>query len=324
MDQPGPGRRADGVLPTCWGQLRPVNHCAVNRHAEPRASPQGRNGTGRIRGRGDKVTVFGGAAVEGTLGQRESSCPSRRAGLVGQVEPGYELAQTVSAIRAGLAVAWPPGEGGRRHRLVHARYPQESTGLSQVAEAAGRGGLPAGAAGGGLQPGRRHRARGGYRTFLWQRPRRTLLVRTLADQLQRGDVLLGDRLYPTFWTVAQALASGVDVVMRMHAGRAVVWFGGRGHRLDNRRTWWQKPPRPDWMTPEKKDRGRSSISYMSALQSSCVLFSFSTLFIPSRYWSSSSLPPCRRTALFGAIGLPQRLHPQRSRSPHLRSFRYGG
>jgi Transposase DDE domain len=80
------------------------------------------------------------------------------------------------------------------------------------------------------------------------------LWRKVADTLQRGDVLLADRLYPTFWTVAQALASGVDVVMRMHAGRAAVWFGGRGHRTDNRRVWWQKPQRPEWMTPEEYER----------------------------------------------------------------------
>ncbi len=76
------------------------------------------------------------------------------------------------------------------------------------------------------------------------------LWRQLADQLAKDDVLLADRLYPTFWTVAQALACGADVVMRMHAGRAPVWFRGRGHRTDNRRIWWRKPPRPDWMTPE--------------------------------------------------------------------------
>jgi putative transposase len=74
------------------------------------------------------------------------------------------------------------------------------------------------------------------------------LWRQLVDTLQRGEILLADRLYPTFWTVAQALASGVDVVMRMHAGRAAVWFRGRGHRTDNRRIWWQKPQRPEWMT----------------------------------------------------------------------------
>jgi hypothetical protein len=79
------------------------------------------------------------------------------------------------------------------------------------------------------------------------------LWRKLADTLQGGDVLLGDRLYPTFWTVAGALARGADVVMRMHAGRAAVWFRGRGHRTDNRRIWWQKPQRPEWMSRKEYD-----------------------------------------------------------------------
>lgn len=74
------------------------------------------------------------------------------------------------------------------------------------------------------------------------------LFRSLREQFQRGDVLLGDRLYGTFWNVAYAVANGIDVVVRQHAGRAKVWFRGRGHRTDNRRVWWQKPQRPDWMS----------------------------------------------------------------------------
>ena len=61
------------------------------------------------------------------------------------------------------------------------------------------------------------------------------LFRTLDDVLEPGDVLLGDRLYSDFWDVARAQARGVDVVMRMHAGRAPVWFRGRGHSRGNRR-----------------------------------------------------------------------------------------
>jgi hypothetical protein len=80
------------------------------------------------------------------------------------------------------------------------------------------------------------------------------LWRTLADQFEPGDIVLGDRLFPTFWTVANAVQSGVDIVMRLHAGRTPVWFRGRGHRTDNRRTWWHKPQRPDWMTAEEYDR----------------------------------------------------------------------
>ena len=74
------------------------------------------------------------------------------------------------------------------------------------------------------------------------------LWRTLADLLERGDLVLADRLYPTYWTVADAVQRGVDIIMRLHAGRTPVWFRGRGHRLDNRRIWWHKPPRPAWMS----------------------------------------------------------------------------
>jgi hypothetical protein len=79
------------------------------------------------------------------------------------------------------------------------------------------------------------------------------LFRTLDDVLEPGDVLLADRLYSDFWDVARALARGVDVVMRMHAGRAPVCFRGRGHSTGNRRVWWRKPPRPSWMTAEEYD-----------------------------------------------------------------------
>ena len=72
------------------------------------------------------------------------------------------------------------------------------------------------------------------------------LFRQLADQFQRGDVLLADRLYGTYWNVALALANGFDVVSRQHASRAEMSF--QGHRADNRRVGWPKPPRPPWMS----------------------------------------------------------------------------
>jgi hypothetical protein len=76
------------------------------------------------------------------------------------------------------------------------------------------------------------------------------LFRLIDALLEAGDVLLGDRLYADFWDVARAWVRGVDVVVRMHAGRTAVWFRGRGHSKANRRVWWQKPPRPAWMSEE--------------------------------------------------------------------------
>ncbi len=77
------------------------------------------------------------------------------------------------------------------------------------------------------------------------------LFRQIFDILQAGDVLLGDRLYANFWDVAGARKRGVDVVMRLHAGRTPVWFRGRGHSTSNRRVCWTKPQRPSWMTAEE-------------------------------------------------------------------------
>jgi hypothetical protein len=79
------------------------------------------------------------------------------------------------------------------------------------------------------------------------------LFRTIDDVLRPGDVLLGDRLFADFWDVARLRGRGVDVVMRMHAGRAPVWFRGRGHSTANRRVWWRKRKRPEWMTPQEYD-----------------------------------------------------------------------
>jgi hypothetical protein len=76
------------------------------------------------------------------------------------------------------------------------------------------------------------------------------LFRSLDGVLARGDVLVGDRIYSNFWDVARAQARGVDVVMRLHAGRTGVWFRGRGHSKANKRLCWHKPPRPEWMPEE--------------------------------------------------------------------------
>jgi Transposase DDE domain len=71
------------------------------------------------------------------------------------------------------------------------------------------------------------------------------LFRQFRKRLQRGDVLLGDRMYATYWDVAWALAHGVDVVLRQNACRVPVSF--RGYNANNRRVCWFKPTQPGWM-----------------------------------------------------------------------------
>jgi hypothetical protein len=74
------------------------------------------------------------------------------------------------------------------------------------------------------------------------------LFRTLTDVLQRGDVLLGDRLYASYWEIARAQQCGADVVARLPAGRQPPRFRGRGHATANQPLCWLKPPRPSWMS----------------------------------------------------------------------------
>jgi hypothetical protein len=71
------------------------------------------------------------------------------------------------------------------------------------------------------------------------------LFRSLWEQFQPGDVLLGDRLYGDFFTLARARACGVDVVTRPAGGREALRF--RGRRADNLPVCWVKPGRPPWL-----------------------------------------------------------------------------
>lgn len=78
------------------------------------------------------------------------------------------------------------------------------------------------------------------------------LFRSLWDQFQPGDVLLADRLYGDFFTLARAQRRGVDVVTRPAAGRAPIRFQGR--RADNGRLCWIKPERPEWLSPQEYEQ----------------------------------------------------------------------
>jgi hypothetical protein len=78
------------------------------------------------------------------------------------------------------------------------------------------------------------------------------LFRSLWERFQPGDVLLADRLYGDFFTLARAGARGLDVVTRPAAGREPIRF--QGHRADQRRLCWVKPQRPPWLGRREYDQ----------------------------------------------------------------------
>jgi hypothetical protein len=91
------------------------------------------------------------------------------------------------------------------------------------------------------------------------------LLRSLGDVFQPGDVWVADRLYSTFWVVAQAMAAGADVVMRWHAGRRPPVIRGRGYQKGNRRVAWLKPARPSWMS-QREYQAIADVLHLRALR----------------------------------------------------------
>ena len=78
------------------------------------------------------------------------------------------------------------------------------------------------------------------------------LFRSLWAQFRSGDVVLGDRLYGDFFTLALARARGIDVVTRPAGGREALGFAGRC--AADLPVCWLKPPRPDWMGGREYER----------------------------------------------------------------------
>jgi hypothetical protein len=81
------------------------------------------------------------------------------------------------------------------------------------------------------------------------------LFRTLLDNLEKGDVLLADRYYASYWMIALLLECGVDALFRQHQLRKVDFRSGR--RLggeDHVITMHKSPQRPDWMDAATYER----------------------------------------------------------------------
>lgn len=78
----------------------------------------------------------------------------------------------------------------------------------------------------------------------------TALFRQLLGTLRKGDVLVADRYYCSYWIVAAAMKQGVDVVFRMHQARHTDFRRGRRLGRKDHVVDWAKPVRPKWMDEE--------------------------------------------------------------------------
>lgn len=78
------------------------------------------------------------------------------------------------------------------------------------------------------------------------------LFRSLNDPFAAGDIVLGDRLFCTYFDMARLQQRGVDVVFRINAQRHVDFRRGQRLGPDDHLVVWHKPTVcPEWMPPHE-------------------------------------------------------------------------
>ncbi len=75
----------------------------------------------------------------------------------------------------------------------------------------------------------------------------TALFRTLWGSLDPGEIVLGDRVFGSFFGIAGLSERGVDGLFRMHQRRKFDFRRGRRIGVLDHVVSWSKPARPDWM-----------------------------------------------------------------------------
>ena len=73
------------------------------------------------------------------------------------------------------------------------------------------------------------------------------LLRGLHGRLRKGDIVLGDRYYCSYFEVALLQAQGVDLVTRLNKGRRADFRRGRRLGKDDHLVEWARPQRASWM-----------------------------------------------------------------------------
>ena len=79
----------------------------------------------------------------------------------------------------------------------------------------------------------------------------TALLRQLQGSLRRGDILVADSYYCTYWLIALCLSLGVELVMKNHHKRDGHPLGAKRLNDSERTVNWLRPQRPDWMSKKE-------------------------------------------------------------------------
>jgi len=98
-----------------------------------------------------------------------------------------------------------------------------------------------------------------YAKFKGKETGEMALARSLLPLLSKGDLLLGDRYYPSFFLMAYLRKSGIEGVFQSHGARSVDFRAGQSLGSLDHIVTWDKPNRPSWMSQEEYDQYPTSI-----------------------------------------------------------------
>lgn len=77
------------------------------------------------------------------------------------------------------------------------------------------------------------------------------LFRELLHVFSRGDIMIADKYYASFFVMATLMQMGVDVVTPQHAARGCDFRRGKKIGKGDQLMEWKKPARPSWMSKEE-------------------------------------------------------------------------
>lgn len=79
------------------------------------------------------------------------------------------------------------------------------------------------------------------------------LLREIMDTFQKGDIVLGDAYYGSFFLFATLMQAGVDAVFPIHGARESDFRKGLRLGKKDHLAIWTKPARPEWMGQDQYD-----------------------------------------------------------------------
>lgn len=91
----------------------------------------------------------------------------------------------------------------------------------------------------------------GYAAYSGKGTGETAILRQLKSSLQKGDILVADSYYCTYWLLAMCMKLGVHVVMKNHHKRENDPIDAKRLSDTERTVKWVRPKRPSWMSKKE-------------------------------------------------------------------------